>query len=379
MNRRHFLKTSAAVTTLCALGATRPSTERAATTQTEKVPDNLTWHNVRDWGAGGIQGRAFNDTESFFDRLPARAKGIVRDEVWTRSRHTAGMCINFDSDAAEIYIRYEVVNESLAMPHMPATGVSGLDLYAHVDKSWHYLTTHSPKSQSDSFRFAWDLTPIPAGESRRYRIHLPLYNGVKSFEIGVPKSATCTPTPTTESKPILFYGTSITQGGCASRPGMAFTNILARRLDRPILNFGFSGNGRMEVEVVRFLTEIDPAIFVFDCVANCTAEQLTERTAPCVKLVRDAHPKIPILLLAARAGDLTLLDDVRPMHEQKKAAFKAVYEALRPSDPNLHYRPGEDLTGSDGEATVDGSHPTDLGMMRYADALEPTLHQLLPS
>jgi lysophospholipase L1-like esterase len=187
------------------------------------------------------------------------------------------------------------------------------------------------------------------------------------------------PIPPRKEKSILFYGTSITQGGCASRPGMAFVNILGRRLDRRVLNFGFSGNGRMELEVGRLLSELDPAIFVIDCVANTSAEQIAQRTAPLVKLLRAAHSKTPILLLDERTWETApMMPKVAKLHVEKSDALKKQYDALIADGvENVRFRKADDVLGSDGEATVDGSHPTDLGMMRYADALEPDLRKLL--
>ncbi|HWB52831.1 MAG TPA: SGNH/GDSL hydrolase family protein, partial [Tepidisphaeraceae bacterium] len=180
---------------------------------------------------------------------------------------------------------------------------------------------------------------------------------------------------------LLFYGTSITQGGVASRPGMCFVNILGRRLDRPILNFGFSGNGKMEPSVGRFLAELDPAIFVIDCVGNSSLEDITEHTEPLVKMLRTAQTSSAILLLERPLFPTEGLckhpgNDV----PAKNAALRKAYENLRAAGTSkLYYRIGNGLIGNDGEATVDGSHPSDLGMMRYADGLEPTLREILAS
>ena len=102
-------------------------------------------------------------------------------------------------------------------------------------------------------------------------------------------------------KPIVFYGTSITQGGCASRPGMVHTAILQRRLDHPVVNLGFSGNGKMEPEVVELMAEIDASCFVIDCLPNMDAKEVAERTEPLVRKLREAQPKTPILLVEDRS------------------------------------------------------------------------------
>jgi lysophospholipase L1-like esterase len=220
-----------------------------------------------------------------------------------------------------------------------------------------------------------DLAP----NRRAYVMNLPLYNGVTSLEIGVAKQRAFAPVAPRKDKPILFYGTSITQGGCASRPGLSFVNILGRRLDRPVLNFGFSGNGRTEVEVARFLAELDPAVFVIDTLANTTPEHILLRMPAVVKSIRQAHPNTPVLLLDERRWDnAPLVPGLAALHKDKSVALRRSYELLQQDGvAHVHYRTGDDVLGTDGEGTVDGSHPNDLGMMRYADALEPDLRRLL--
>src|SRR5207248_2585648 len=143
----------------------------------------------------------------------------------------------------------------------------------------------------------------------------------------------------------------------------------------PMLNFGFSGNGKMEVEVARFLAELDPAIFVLDCLANMGAVDVVQRTTAVVNLLREKRPDTPILILEERQwADAALLPQRAKNHEDRCRELRQAYDALVAAGvKNLHYRKGDDVIGEDGEATVDGSHPTDLGMMRYADALEPDL------
>ncbi|MBN1442046.1 MAG: SGNH/GDSL hydrolase family protein, partial [Planctomycetes bacterium] len=195
----------------------------------------------------GIEGRGWSDTESPYDRLPARAKDVVRPPVWSLSLDSAGMCVRFITDATSIHARWTLRSKSLAMPHMPATGVSGLDLYFKgTDGRWRWLAVGRPTAfPTNEARLAADLPP----GKREYLLYLPLYNGVTSVEIGVPEAATIEKAPPRgpgERKPIVFYGTSITQGGCASRTGMVHTAILGRWLEHPVINLGFSGNGRME-------------------------------------------------------------------------------------------------------------------------------------
>src|SRR5205085_2015483 len=142
-----------------------------------------------------------------------------------------------------------------------------------------------------------------AAGQREFLLYLPLYNGVSSVEIGIAKGSTLAKGPARppeRQKPIVFYGTSITQGGCASRPGMVHTAILGRRLDRPVINLGFSGSGRMEPAMATLLAELDPAVYVLDCLPNMSAAEVAERMEPFVRTLRKAHPRTPIVMAEDR-------------------------------------------------------------------------------
>jgi lysophospholipase L1-like esterase len=181
-----------------------------------------------------------------------------------------------------------------------------------------------------------------------------------------------------QKKPIVFYGTSITQGGCASRPGMVHTAILGRKLDRPVINLGFSGNGKMEQAVTDCLVDIDAAVFVIDCLPNMNAAEVTANTGPLVATLRKAHPNTPIVLAEDRVySDAFLKKDRAERNQTNHAALKKVFADLQGTDKHLVYLPGEHQLGADGEDTVDGSHPTDLGFLRMADEFAKVLKPLL--
>lgn len=333
----------------------------------------LEWHDVRDWG---VEGKGWQDTEKYFDRLPGRAKGKVRDAVWNLSRHSAGMLTRFRTDAQEIWVDYEVTNKNIAMPHMPATGVSGVDLYADIsDGQWRWLSVSKPTSEHTNAQLIAELAP----GNRAYTAYLPLYNGTEFLKIGVPKGATFEGIVPRKDKPLVFYGTSITHGACASRPGMPHPAILGRRLQRPVVNLGFSGNGRMESEVGDFLTDVDAAVFVIDCLPNMKGADVTQRAVPLVKQLRSARPETPILLIEDRTyPNAYLLPKRQAAQEDNRAALQAAYQQLQNDGfGRLGYVRGEELLGADRDDTTDGSHPSDLGFYRQADAIEKELRKLL--
>jgi lysophospholipase L1-like esterase len=363
---------------LVASGASVCPAAEAVDPASAKADDagNVLFYDVRPLG---VEGLGWADVAAPFDRLPARAQGIVREPVWGLSRHSAGLCVRFETDADAISARWTVTSANLAMPHMPATGVSGLDLYVKADGgTWRWLANGRPAAQTTTAALVGGLS----GRRRQYMLYLPLYNGVSSVEVGIPRGATlykADPRPAERAKPVVFYGTSITQGGCASRPGMCHTAILGRRLDRPVINLGFSGNGTMDPEVGALLGEIDAAAFVIDCLPNMGPQAVAERAENLVRTIRKARPTTPILLVEDRTqSNAFLLEAKTRGSAASRAALRAAYDALvAAGDANLAYLPGDGLLADDGEGTVDGSHPTDLGFVQHADAFEPALRPLL--
>ncbi|HET6574659.1 MAG TPA: SGNH/GDSL hydrolase family protein [Fimbriiglobus sp.] len=357
-----------------ALGAAGPVIDPTTAKADEKA--GLLWYDIR---SVGVEGQGWADTKAPFDRLPAKAEKLVRPPVWSLSRHSTGLCVRFVTDARTIHAQWTLTNKKLAMPHMPATGVSGLDLYAKTDSGkWHWVATGQPTAQTNSVRL---VAGLPTGP-REFLLYLPLYNGMSSVEIGLPKAAKLMKAddrPAGRRKPVVFYGTSITQGGCASRPGMVHTAILGRRLDVPVINLGFSGNGTLDPEMAALLGEIDAAVYVLDCLPNLDAKRVAERTGPFVTVLRKARPDTPILFVEDRNyTNGVLLAGPRRHNDENHAALKKAYEALTAAGvTNLHYLPGDKLLGDDGEATVDGSHPTDLGFLRQANAFAAVLAPLL--
>jgi hypothetical protein len=335
------------------------------------------WYDIRPLG---IEGQGWTDTKAPFDRLPAKAEKTARPQVWNLSHHSAGLCVRFVTGATTIQARWTVTSKNLAMPHMPATGVSGLDLYVkRAAGRWQWVANGRPTAETTTAELA---TGLAAGE-KEYLLYLPLYNGVSSVEIGLPEGTAlkhADPRPEGRQAPIVFYGTSITQGGCASRPGMVHTAILGRRFNRPVINLGFSGNGTLDADIAALLGELDAAVFVLDCLPNLTAGQVAERTEPFVKALRKAKPTTPILLVEDRTyANAPVLPALAQRNADSRAAYRKAFDAIvSGGDKNVYYLAGDRLIGDDGEGTVDGSHPTDLGFMRQADAFAEVLRPLLP-
>ncbi len=346
-----------------------------AASATTEFGDDLLWY---DAAALPLDGKGWNDVAVYYDRLPARAEGVVRAPVWGLSRDSAGMAIRFMTDSPTIGARWLLRDESLSMAHMPATGVSGLDLYVKHAGRWLWVANGRPSSATMQ---ATLVTGVPAG-MHEYLLYLPLYNGVSSVHIGIKaETSLAAPAerPEDRRRPVVFWGSSITQGGCASRPGMAYPAIIGRMMDRPAINLGFSGNGQMEPEMAVFIAELDAEIFVVDCCPNLKPEEIAVRTEPVVQILREARPDTPIVLvenIIYQEG--YFVPSMREAYEKKNAEIKAAYERLIAAGvTNLYYIPCDNLLGDDAEGTVDGTHATDLGFLRMAQAITPVLNAIL--
>ena len=336
------------------------------------------WHDPLN-SLSEIEGQGWSDIG--YNRLPDNAEGIVRDPVWSLSRHTAGLSIRFTTDTDSLQIEYEV-DGNHAMNHMPATGVSGVDLYgkSNTDK---WLWYRGKNTFGDTVQFHFKTEKSPKG-GREYQLYLPLYNNCKNLKIGIAKGSKIKFLPQRKEKPIVVYGTSIAQGACASRPGMAWTNILGRKLEHPIVNLGFSGNGRLEPEVLEFVTEVDAAIYVLDCLPNLspneehTEAEIKKRLHNGIKNIRVKRPTARILLTQHAGYSDGEVDASRnAVYETLNRWTSQVFVELQGDGARNLYMLSKSKINLTNDAFVDGTHPTDLGMEQYAQAYEKKLNEIL--
>ena len=305
--------------------------------------------------------------ENRYDRLPISYKEIVREPVWDLSKSSAGMSIRFLSNSKSINVKWTILN-NLKMNHMAETGIKGVDLYFKNKDNWQYLNTGRP----DGIKNESTLIDNMSEEMREFKIFLPLYDGVLNIEVGIDSNSVIKKPLKNRNKSIIFYGTSITQGGCASRPGMAHTNIISRKLDLDCINFGFSGNGRMEQPIAKLISESKPLFYVIECMPNMiNPENVTNKTIPLVNTIRENNPEAPIVFVENFIPTSPILDKKRENEIRgMNLALKTEYQKMI-SDGynNIFYVESKNAIGNDNEGTVDGVHFTDLGFLRYADFL----------
>lgn len=341
----------------------------------EKI--ELTWY---DAVAVGVDGRGWTDTKTPYDRFPGKAQGKVPEGVWARSLNSAGMSVSFATDSDIIVIRWKVRNPSITSPYLSSMSVAGLDLYIWENNKWMWAATKTPRPPSTQPETTETFLRGLPKKLREFRLYLPSYNGVEKVEIGVSKDSKFgKAVEKNAKKPIAFYGTSIVQGSSSSRPGMTYVAQLQRRLNRNVINLGFSGLCHMESALGDLLAELDPALFVIDCLPNMTVPEINERTVDLVKKIRKNRAETPIVLVENPLYSQALWNaSVKNSIAAKNNALSTQFEKLQKDGvKNIYYIKGDNLYGDDGESTVDGVHPTDYGFKIYADTLEPLLRRIL--
>jgi len=339
------------------------------------------WFDPLTCGFPVIQNQGFiHEIGNSYHRLPDRAKDVVRKEVWNLSRESAGLSIHFFCNAPQIKIRYQVTG-GFAMPHMPATGVSGIDLYRMDDNhSWDFCFGNY--AFADTVVYSYNHMKKPSGRKKgfEYKLLLPLYNGVKWMEIGVAEDESVEFVPASEEPSIVVYGTSIAQGACASRPGMAWTNILQRSLNCPVVNLGFSGNGKLEENVLGFIGELNARLYILDCMPNFPDddyETIYTHVVSAVKQLRQKD-KTPILLVEHAGYSNAKTDSTQfEYYDHTNRASRKAFETLTAEGvPSVFYVSHDELD-FDPDAWVDYVHPSDVGMQRQAKVLEKAIRDIL--
>lgn len=333
--------------------------------ETSLKKENFTYYGKESFLIEGT-GVAESDKESPYDRLPAYYKDKVRKPVWDLSKNSAGISIRFNTNSSSVKVKWALLNDT-KMNHMAETGIKGVDLYCKINGVWTYVNTGRPTAKENEASL---ISGLSIGE-REFKLYLPLYDGTTKVEIGLDSGSAITKPAADKKLPIVFYGTSILQGGCASRPGMVFTSIISRKLNVDCVNFGFSGNGMMDPPMAELISGIKASFYVIDCLPNMTAKQVTDSVIPLARAIRSKNPNTPIVFVEnveyTRAiFQASLLNSMNEKNQALKTEFnKLVQEGMK----DLIYISAKGSIGTDNEGTVDGTHLTDLGFIRYADYL----------
>lgn len=341
--------------------------------------DELVWHSPKN-SPFHIAGFPWLEQEGMYRRLPLTPEYPLPQAVDHLANNTAGGQIRFQTNSSRLSLKVRLTGVA-DMNHMPATGQCGFDCYIGSRGEQKYTNTTKFDHAQQEYEFA--LFAKNEAGYQHITLNFPLYMGVEEVLVGLdPDAEILAPPPYRIDKRIVIYGTSITQGGCASRPGMAYTNALSRKIDAEFINLGFSGSGKGEAEVAHAISEVpNPKLLVLDYEANSVSPELFRSTLPeFIRIYRGKHPKVPIIVLSQiRFARESFNRELLELRLARKRIQKDTVNAFREQgDKRIYFHEGENLLGDDfDECTVDGVHPTDLGFSRMAERLAPVLEQYL--
>ncbi len=332
-----------------------------------------------------IINKGWDNTLRDYTRIPAYLQDSVRPDLWERQQCSTGIGVRFATNSSRIGVKYELLWNTHLI-HMADTGLKGTDLYVFEgDSVWRHVNTNRPyvNNKEEKIVESTYVSNLDTAKMTEYMVYLPLYDGVNKLEIKVDSGATITtgrPDIIDAKTKIVAYGTSILQGGCASRTGMCATNIISRELNCEVVNIGISGEGKMDNCMARAMAQIEDAdLFLIDPVPNCTEMMCDTLTYDFINILRKARPDVPVVMLEGPIYPYARYDSFFGKYlPAKNAAFRRNYEKLKAENPdNLYYVESIGLDGIEDDGTVDGIHLTDLGFRHYADKMVPVLKEIL--
>ena len=329
--------------------------------------DGWTWVDGKTFK---LEGKPFENADGFYSRLPLEVKTNVVWGTWAMSKCPAGMSFVFKTTSPKLRVRWSLAMDRLALAHMAATGVSGVDLYSYTKEGvWRFVKVGIPRKQYSN------EVELAVSPKKLYRLYLPLYNGLKDVHFGIKDGAKIESAelPNRDSlKPVVFYGGSSTQGACVSRPGNAWPNIVGRILDAPTICMGFNGQGKMLLCEADILARIDASAYCFLCLGNMVEANYREHAETFLRRLKELKPETPIVFGSFHYPLV--------VHPRKHAFAAELKEKLRKEDPekwaNFDIVPLWEMCSRDCDGTVDGGHPNDYGSFRMAEAFSAAVRRM---
>lgn len=337
--------------------------------QTKIEKDDIRFYDVKEVPFD-VRGLVYDSDK--FRRIPASEAEKISSGVSALSTHAAGGRVRFKTNSEYVAI-HAIYGSTGKMPHFAFTGSVGFDMYEFIDGEYVFRKTFTPPIDiSDSYESVHDFLSV---KERELVIDFPLYSQVKELYIGLSEKAEISaPTPYRDIKPFVYYGSSITQGGCASRPGNSYESIISRRFNIDYLNLGFSGNAKGEEKMAEYVSRLDMSVFVYDYDYNAPTEEHLEKTHERMfSIIREKNPTLPIIIMPSPHC-------VTPVGEVKRHEIvKRTYDnAKAKGDENVYYISGEELMAAAGhDGTVDDCHPNDYGFYSMAKAIGDCIETIL--
>ena len=324
-----------------------------------------------------FEGHGWKKTESPFDRVPAKVKDAL-PEVWKNSHSSAGMCAHFVTNSTRIQIRYQLGEEQLGEPNFNVAAFSGTALYVYDQnqKRWRWAAATPHFILTDQNPNYTLIEGMPR-KKRRFRLYLPFRNQILKLAVGIDKDAEWTVVPPRTELPLVYYGTSLIHGAFVTRPGLGTAQIVARELDLPLINMGFSGSAHLELDMAKLLAELKARIYVIDAYHNLIPAMIEERMEPFLDELCSRKPDTPVIFLGAPPVLNAWLKPERLQIDERKISLMGeIAKKMKKKYANLHYLKGTNFYGSD-DVSIDGIHVNDAAFGHMAKILIRKIRTIL--
>ncbi|MBR4296048.1 MAG: SGNH/GDSL hydrolase family protein [Clostridia bacterium] len=342
--------------------------------ETSITRKDVVWFNIKN-APFEIHGLYDPKNTERFIRMPEDIAKTVSDAVWDLNHRTAGGRVRFSTDSPFVAIKalQKTMHHS---PHMTHAMQNGFDLFSTRNGIYSFAGAFIPPVDSKGgFEQLRDVIGH-TGKMDTYTLNFPLYGEVEDLYIGIKEGChISSPEKYRDIKPVVYYGSSITEGGCASRPGNCYPAIISHRYNLDYINLGFSGSCKAEVPMAEYLRELDMSIFVCDYDYNASFEHLQESHYRLYEIFREKQPDTPYIMITL--PNAWLFND--GIAKRKEIIFESYKKAKALGDKNVYFIDGKDLFGSDNwdNCTVDGTHPNDLGFYRMAERIGLTIKEII--
>ncbi|MBO5875204.1 MAG: SGNH/GDSL hydrolase family protein [Alistipes sp.] len=324
-----------------------------------------------------ICGHTMRTEKSPYFRFDCEPYNFKEEAIRRYSRYSSGMYVVFRTNSSQVSATWENVKRRCG-DNMTPIFQWGLDLYIKDGGEWRFCGVGRVSTDPEkNCRTRSLIKNLPEGE-KEFMLYLPYWCELTRLEIGVDKDATIEAIPSPFRHKVVVYGSSITHGASASRPGMAYPARMSRSLGIDFVNFGFSGNCKMQPEFIPFMTKVEADAFVCDAFANPTAEQIAERVEPFIDAMVAAHPGKPIIMLRTFHHESEFYDQERREAFIRKCDIaREKMKMLTKKYKDVYYLEEPYATGNDCESTIDTSHPNDIGFDRIIKTYQPKIAKIL--
>ena len=335
----------------------------------------ITWHNAADLN---IIGKALPTTEPY-TRIDTTVYKFDNKTVDHYANFSTGVAVVFETDSHVIKARWTTSSAAYGSNMNPILQ-KGLDLYIMKDGKWIFAGVGRPYTRKAPYnKHEGTIVSNMADGTKQCLLYLPLFDRVDELEIGIDEGASIKAIENPFHHNIIVHGSSVTHGASASRPGMSYAARFGRNTGLYCVNLGFSGQCKLQKEYARYLADLkDVDAFIFDTFSNPKADEIYERYNEFVDIVRAAHPGVPMIFLQTeRRESRNFNTAVEKSETEKQKAAEEMVKARMKTDKDIYFISSEDFLGKDHNATVDGSHPSDLGFTYILQSITPKIQKIL--